>query len=107
MRYLNSITGIDPNITLFPVQIVESIVSICVGIFLLQYTKKTVCRYNTVMLYLTLYAIERFLLEFLRGDLERGVYIGISTSQWISLIIIVGCIIGKLYFRRIRILENK
>lgn len=107
VRYLSSITGIDPNITLFPVQIVESIVSICVGILLLQYTKKTVCRYNTVMLYLTLYAIERFLLEFLRGDLERGVYIGISTSQWISLIIIVGCIIGKLYFRRIRILENK
>lgn len=107
VRYPNSITGIDPNVTLFPVQIVESITSICVGILLLQYSKKQICKYNTIILYWILYAIERFLLEFLRGDLERGVYIGLSTSQWISLIIIAGCIVGKIYLKKVKMLENK
>jgi phosphatidylglycerol:prolipoprotein diacylglycerol transferase len=36
-------------------------------------------------LYLMTYAIGRFVLEFFRGDIGRGVYI-LSTSQWISLL---------------------
>ena len=32
-----------------------------------------------------LYAPARFLLEFLRGDAYRGIFLGLSTSQWISL----------------------
>ena len=36
-------------------------------------------------LYLALYAPARFLLEFLRGDAYRGIFLGLSTSQWISL----------------------
>ena len=36
-------------------------------------------------LYLLLYSLGRFLLEFLRGDLERGNVGSLSTSQFISL----------------------
>ena len=32
------------------------------------------------------YAIWRFLIEFVRDDMHRGGFIGISTSQWISLL---------------------
>ena len=40
--------------------------------------------------YLGGYAIIRFCMEFLRGDdLERGVWFGISTSQWISIGLLV------------------
>lgn len=35
--------------------------------------------------YLVLYAICRFVLEFLRGDSVRGIWFGLSISQWISL----------------------
>ena len=40
--------------------------------------------------YLGGYAIIRFCMEFLRGDdFERGVWFGISTSQWISMGLLV------------------
>lgn len=38
-------------------------------------------------IYLIVYAAGRFMLEFLRGDIERGVFL-LSVSQWISLLII-------------------
>ena len=39
--------------------------------------------------YLLTYATFRFIIEFTRGDLVRGVVYGISTSQLISILIIV------------------
>ncbi|MDR1629538.1 MAG: prolipoprotein diacylglyceryl transferase [Oscillospiraceae bacterium] len=38
-------------------------------------------------LYILIYAVGRFILEFFRGDMQRGVYL-LSTSQWISLLMI-------------------
>ena len=46
-------------------------------------------RAKLLALYLAVYAVLRFLLEFLRGDAIRGVYFGLSTSQWISLAILL------------------
>jgi len=37
-------------------------------------------------LYLMIYAVGRFVLEFFRGDMNRGVFL-LSTSQWISLLV--------------------
>lgn len=39
--------------------------------------------------YCIYYSILRFMLEFLRGDSIRGVYYGLATSQWISIIIFI------------------
>ena len=36
------------------------------------------------------YAVVRFVLEFFRGDKVRGGFLGISTSQWISILLIIG-----------------
>ena len=41
--------------------------------------------------YLLLYAPVRFLLEFLRGDAVRGIWFGLSTSQWLSLALFAFC----------------
>ena len=38
-------------------------------------------------LYILVYAAGRFIIEFFRGDMQRGVYL-LSTSQWISLLMI-------------------
>ncbi len=41
-------------------------------------------------LYLAGYALLRFSLEFWRGDAIRGVYYGLSTSQYVALAVLVG-----------------
>lgn len=72
-----------------PIQLIESIC--CFGIFLFLHRCKNNLKYKgkLIFVYLTLYAIIRFLLEFLRGDISRGIWFGLSTSQYISIIILV------------------
>ena len=56
--------------------------------------KKFKGTFKTCALYCILYSITRFTLEFFRGDVERGIIIGLSTSQWISIILfIIGIIL--------------
>lgn len=35
------------------------------------------------------YAIFRFCIEFLRGDVIRGIFLVFSTAQWVSLAIVI------------------
>jgi phosphatidylglycerol:prolipoprotein diacylglycerol transferase len=42
---------------------------------------------RTFWLYMLLYAISRFIVEIYRGD-ERGMIVGMSTSQFVSLLIV-------------------
>jgi phosphatidylglycerol:prolipoprotein diacylglycerol transferase len=52
-------------------------------------------------LYITAYALFRFCAEFFRYDSYRGIYFGLSTSQWISLALILCAIIFfSLKFRK-------
>ena len=77
------------NIPLFPMQIVEAICNLIIFIILLCTYKKFLGTYKTLGLYLILYSIVRFILEFFRGDLIRGIYFSLSTSQWISIILLI------------------
>jgi phosphatidylglycerol:prolipoprotein diacylglycerol transferase len=45
---------------------------------------------QTTLLFLIGYAVLRFFIEFLRAD-DRGIYGGFSTSQWLSLALLVPC----------------
>ena len=42
----------------------------------------------------------RFVLEFLRYDAVRGEAFGLSTSQWISIVVFVGTIISIIYRKK-------
>lgn len=86
---------------LFPTQLMESggeFLIFCVLLLLSRYKRFDGQVFG---LYLILYAVLRFILEFFRGDLVRGVYFGgaISTSQIIAIIIAVialaGMVIGQ------------
>lgn len=44
-----------------------------------------------------LYSVGRFLLEFLRGDINRGFWGPFSTSQWLSLLVLL--VFGAFYWR--------
>lgn len=79
-----------PNeVGLFPVQLAEAIFDF--GLFailaVLEMHKK--CENIRTYIYLLSYSLVRFGLEFLRGDAYRGAFGGLSTSQWISILIIV------------------
>lgn len=47
-------------------------------------------------IYLIGYSLIRFCLEFLRGDAERGMWLGLSTAQWMSLGILAVVVFGLL-----------
>ena len=77
------------GVSLFPVQLLEAILLIMTALILinLQIRKKW---FYTIETYLLIYGIIRFCLEYLRYDEERGSFAGLSTSQWISIALILG-----------------
>jgi phosphatidylglycerol:prolipoprotein diacylglycerol transferase len=54
---------------------------------------------RTFWLYMLLYGISRFIVEFYRGD-ERGMIMGVSTSQFVSLLVVPLAIVMLLRLRR-------
>lgn len=80
---------IAPNgVTLFPTQLTEASFDIGLALLMIYLGTKEYDGKSMTKVYLSTYAIFRFLLEFLRGDAARGVYI-LSVSQWISIAILL------------------
>lgn len=82
-----------PGVKLFPVQLVETVILLIISAVLAfwRYRKNSV---HVLELYFILYGIARFVLEFFRYDTIRGQFVGLSTSQWISiLLIVIACVI--------------
>ena len=50
-------------------------------------------RDKLIYVYMIIYPVVRFTLEFFRGDEYRGFLFGLSTSQWISIILFVFSIV--------------
>ncbi len=86
------------GIPLFPVQLFEAICLLIIGLGILflqlkfDFTK-------TVELYLILYGILRFVLEYLRYDEARGHLLIFSTSQWISILLISFIIVKEIILK--------
>lgn len=76
------------NVKLIPVQGIESLSVFIIGIIctILVLRKSKI---KVEYLYIFSYAILRFILEFFRGDSERGFFLFFSTSQIISLFVII------------------
>lgn len=84
----------------FPVQLLDAVFSILSFLFLLAFSQKTRKKGTLLLIYLLVYAIQRFFLEFLRGDEIRGASCNLSTSQWISMGIFLFCICLFLFRRK-------
>lgn len=91
-----SASAYAPNgVRLLPIQLIEATLDIVIFVFLMvKIIRSTInCGYFILNIYLTMYAVMRFILEFCRGDAIRG-HIGFfSTSQWISVFILTYIII--------------
>lgn len=81
------------NVKRFPVSLLEAALNILIFALLFFIFKKERCRNNLIFVYMLLYSVVRFCVEFLRADIIRGVYFGISTSQWISIVLFIIAII--------------
>ena len=95
---------IAPNeVSLIPTQIFSSIFDFILAgvlVWYLSYLEKKHMEHKSgkvIGAYMILYSIGRFIIEFFRGDLERGFIGTLSTSQFISIgIVILGLIVFNL-----------
>jgi hypothetical protein len=73
------------NVPLLPVQLIESayvFLTVITGIILLF---NHVPPGTVLIVYTVIYGLMRYILEFLRGDPERPLWLGVSEAQWTSL----------------------
>ena len=73
------------GISRFPIQLVESAFELLLFFLLWYLLSRNMLQGRLLPLYFMTYAVGRFTLEFFRGDLHRGIWFGLSTSQWISI----------------------
>jgi phosphatidylglycerol---prolipoprotein diacylglyceryl transferase len=80
--------GTPLGIPLHPTQLYDAGAELIILVLLLLTERRgRVFEGRTFWLYMLLYAISRFIVEFYRGD-ERGTIMGFSTSQFVSLLVV-------------------
>lgn len=87
VTFTNSLVESANGVPRVPIQLFESgFEFLLFGLIFLLYTKN-VLRGRLLCVYLLLYPVGRFILEFWRGDEYRGFVFGLSTSQFISVLV--------------------
>ena len=89
IAFENPLGRAPSGIPLFPVQLFEAGMNLVLVGCLWYVDKKYPEKRILLPLYLIVYAIERFILECFRYDAHRGIFLGVSTSQWISMGILI------------------
>ena len=80
------------GIHLHPTQIYSSIFDFILGIFLLYYSKKQRKDGKILGMYLMVYSVGRFLVEFLRNDPRGNVWIAFNITIYCNIYLIFGII---------------
>lgn len=94
------LTSIPLGVRLHPSQLYESALGVLIlGLLLILERKPRPVGFS-ILVFATSYAAGRFLLEFLRGDVDRGFWGPLSVSQWLSLATLT--IFAALYFCPVR-----
>ena len=89
------------DLLLHPTQLYESAGELLNFIILISLMKYKKFHGQLFLSYLVLYSVLRFIVEFFRGDIERGFIInGISIAQGISALIFIMAITGFVILRR-------
>src|SRR5580765_8470428 len=97
-----NIGGVPLNVPLHPVQLYESVVCLVLFGFLVWLERRPHRDGTIIGAYTLLYAVARFVLEFFRGDADRGFVFGglLSTSQFIGLVLFVIAVVVLISRRR-------
>lgn len=104
VTFTNSLVESANGVPRVPVQLFEAGFEILLFLALWILLSKTdKLKGSLLPLYLLIYPVGRFLLEFLRGDDYRGFIFGLSTSQFISVILFTGSVV---YFI-VKVVKNR
>lgn len=76
-----------------PTALYEALLVLLVGALCVVLVRRPRVRGDRFLAYVLLYAALRFVLEFVRGDVVRGAFAGLSTSQWTSIALSFGAIV--------------
>ncbi|MDD2418801.1 MAG: prolipoprotein diacylglyceryl transferase [Oscillospiraceae bacterium] len=87
--YHYSLIESENHVRRFPVQLFEALLNLILFLVLYLFLKRGSFKGKLLYIYLIIYPIIRFLLEFLRGDEIRGSIWGLSTSQIISVGVLI------------------
>ena len=87
--FTHSLVEFANGVKRFPIQLVESGYNLILFILLYVMYKKDKFKGKLIYIYLILYPIGRFIFEFFRGDEYRGFIFGLSTSQFISILLFI------------------
>ncbi len=87
----SAIGGVPLNVPLHPVQLYESAFCLVLFGFLVWLGRRRHRDGAVIAAYTLLYAVGRFVIEFFRGDADRGFVLGglLSTSQAIAIVMVV------------------
>ena len=83
-----------------PIQLIEAFFVLCIFLVLLALYNKHVMENRLIYVYFISYAVLRFCTEFFRGDYYRGFLFGLSTSQIISILLLVFAVVKLVWGRR-------
>jgi phosphatidylglycerol---prolipoprotein diacylglyceryl transferase len=86
-----SIGGAPLGVPLHPVQAYESIVCLALFVFLVWLSRRKRFDGEVLIAYSILYAVARFIIEYFRGDADRGFVFGglLSISQFIAILVVL------------------
>ena len=91
------LTLVPLGVPLHPSQLYESALGVVLFVSLLLLERKPRRPGSLIFAFAALYSVGRFVLELLRGDMDRGFWGPFSTSQWLSLLVLVA--FSALYLR--------
>jgi phosphatidylglycerol:prolipoprotein diacylglycerol transferase len=100
--YSHEITGVPLGVPLIPTQPIMALTSLSIFAILIWWYSRKSRDGEVFVLYLALYAVARFFIEFLRGDEDRGFVFHhlLSTSQFIAILALatavwMGFVLGR------------
>ena len=95
------------DVPLFPTQLISSAFDFLLFFVLIRIARKQTFQGEIAVIYLLCYSIGRFIIEFFRGDLIRGVYNSLSTSQIISIFMALAAIGLWIWLKKHKPLSQK
>ncbi|MBR1691853.1 MAG: prolipoprotein diacylglyceryl transferase [Lachnospiraceae bacterium] len=87
------------GVKLLPTQLFSSLGDFVIMGILLWYAKRAKQEGDVAILYMILYSVGRFGIEFLRND-DRGGFLIFTTSQWISIGIVLFAVLLRYFLHR-------
>lgn len=87
-RRAHELYGVPVDTRIVPTQLIEAAANLTILFVLLAVRKRQVFDGQTILAYVILYSAARFIIEFWRAD-PRGQLLGLSASQFISVLLLV------------------